>query len=138
VERKTHNLTLGPGAIELIERLRKKRKPDAEFVFPSWDRQKGHLATLYLCWRHVKQQAGLRASDRIYDLRHTFASIGAGGGLSLPIIGRLLGHASPRTTQKYVHIADEAAREAAERINAVISGAGKPGAPAVPISGRRS
>jgi integrase len=132
-QRKTHNLTLGPGAIELIERLREKRKPNAEFVFPSWDSQKDHLATLEFCWKHVKKRAGLRANDRVYDLRHSFAAIGASGGLGLPIIGRLLGHTSLRTTQRYAHIADEAAREAAERINAVITGTGKPGASVVRI-----
>jgi hypothetical protein len=33
---------------------------------------------------------------RIYDLRHTFASIGAARGLSLPIIGKVLGHTQTR------------------------------------------
>jgi integrase len=62
---------------------------------------------------------------RAYDLRHTFASIGAGGGLSLQIIGRLLGHTQSRTTQRYAHLADDPLREAAARIGAVIAGAGK-------------
>jgi integrase len=75
---------------------------------------------------------------RLYDLRHTFASIGAGGGLSLPIIGRLLGHTQPRTTQRYAHLADDPLREAANKIGAVIAGAGKGGAAIVtlPRSGR--
>ena len=63
----------------------------------------------------------------LYDLRHTFASVGAGGGLSLPIIGRLLGHTQPRTTQRYAHLADDPLREAAEKITTVITGAGKRG-----------
>jgi hypothetical protein len=46
---------------------------------------------------------------RPYDLRHTFASVGAGGGLSLPIIGKLLGHTQARTTQRYAHLADDPA-----------------------------
>ena len=62
---------------------------------------------------------------RLYDLRHTFASIGAGGGLSLAIIGRLLGHTQARTTQRYAHLADDPLREAADKIGAVIAGAGK-------------
>jgi integrase len=62
---------------------------------------------------------------RLYDLRHTFASIGAGGGLSLAIIGRLLGHTQARTTQRYAHLADDPLREAANKIGAVIAGAGK-------------
>jgi integrase len=62
---------------------------------------------------------------RAYDLRHTFASIGAGGGLSLQIIGRLLGHTQARTTQRYAHLADDPLREAAAKIGKVIAGAGK-------------
>jgi integrase len=62
---------------------------------------------------------------RLYDLRHSFASVGAGGGLSLQIIGRLLGHTQARTTQRYAHLADDPLREAVKTIGAVIDGAGK-------------
>jgi integrase len=74
---------------------------------------------------------------RLYDLRHSFASIGAGGGLSLPIIGRLLGHTQQRTTQRYAHLADDPLREAADKIGAVIAGAGKGGAKVVSIKDGR-
>ena len=43
-------------------------------------------------WDAVTKHAGL-VGVRLHDLRHTYASFGAGGGLGLPIIGRLLGHA---------------------------------------------
>jgi integrase len=62
---------------------------------------------------------------RIYDLRHSYASVGAGGGLSLQIIGRLLGHTQMRTTQRYVHLADDPLKDAAAKITATIAGAGK-------------
>jgi integrase len=62
---------------------------------------------------------------RPYDLRHTFASVGAGGGLSLAIIGRLLGHTQHRTTMRYAHLADDPLREATAKIGSVIAGAGK-------------
>jgi integrase len=65
---------------------------------------------------------------RPYDLRHTFASVGAGGGLSLHIIGKLLGHTQARTTQRYAHLADDPLKEATKTIGAVISGAGQPSA----------
>ena len=38
---------------------------------------------------------------RIHDLRHSFASAAGIGGASLPLIGALLGHASPATTHRY-------------------------------------
>jgi len=41
--------------------------------------------------REVELPRGLLGKGaRLYDVRHTYASLGAGGGLSLPIIGRLL------------------------------------------------
>ena len=42
-------------------------------------------------WRAVREAAGLEGV-RIHDLRHSFASFGAGASLGLPIIGKLLGH----------------------------------------------
>jgi len=75
---------------------------------------------------------------RAYDLRHSFASIGAGGGLSLQIIGRLLGHTQARTTQRYAHLADDPLREAAAKIGNAIAGAGKGSARVIPIGKARS
>jgi integrase len=133
-QRKVHKLPLNPAAIELIERLRKKRK--GRWVFPG--RQPGeHLSTLGDVWGFVREQAVLGKDARLYDLRHTFASVGASGGLSLPIIGRLLGHTQSRTTQRYAHLADDPLREAAEKIGRVITGKGK-GAAVVPLRGQRS
>jgi integrase len=61
---------------------------------------------------------------RLYDCRHTFASLGAGGGLSLPIIGRLLGHTTARSSQRYArHLADDPVRAAATKITNTITGA---------------
>ena len=88
-QRKVHKVPLSPPAIELIGRLRKKRRGNV--VFPG-DKPGEHLAALWHVWHFVRKRTGLGADARIYDLRHTFASVGAGGGLGLPIIGRLLGH----------------------------------------------
>jgi integrase len=133
-QRKIHKLPLSPAAIELVERLRKKRV--GKWVFPG-DIKNEPLKALWHVWHFVRRRTGLGQDARVYDLRHTFASIGAGGGLSLPIIGRLLGHTQSRTTEKYVHFADDPVREAAEKITTVITNAGKPGAPVVPLRGDR-
>jgi len=123
-QRRVHRAPLSPAASELIEKLRRKRG-DSEFVFPG--RVKGRpLTELYGTWEQVTRAAGLEGS-LIYTLRHSFASIGAGGGLSLQIIGRLLGHSLARTTARYAHLADDPLREAAAKIGAVIAGAGKDG-----------
>jgi integrase len=133
-QRKVHKLPLSPAAIELVNRLRKKRK--GRWVFPG-NKPGEHLATLWHVWQFVRKEVGFGKDARAYDLRHTFASVGAGGGLSLPIIGRLLGHTQSRTTQRYAHLADDPLREAATKITTVITGAGK-GAAVVPLRGQRS
>jgi integrase len=84
-------------------------------------------------WAAVTKAAGLDGL-RVHDLRHSHASIGAGAGLSLPIIGKLLGHTQAATTQRYAHLAADPVREASERIGNVISAAfsgRKPDAPAL-------
>jgi integrase len=132
-QRKPHRLPLNPPALELVDRLRKKRK--GKWVFPG-DKPDEHLAALWHVWHFVRRQTGIGKSARAYDLRHTFASVGAGGGLSLPIIGKLLGHTQARTTQRYAHLADDPLREATAKVGAVITNTGKPGAKVVPLKGR--
>jgi len=137
--RREHRLPLSPAAIELIERLRKRCKEGSPWVFPG--RHPGEpVQQLLHCWNFVRQHAGLGMDARLYTLRHSFASVGAGGGLSLHILGKLLGHSNAATTQRYAHLADDPLREAAEKIGAVIDGAtnGNGGAEVLPIKGRWS
>lgn len=66
-------------------------------------------------WAMVREAAGL--SDlRIHDLRHNFGGFGAGGGLGLPIIGKLLGHSQPATTARYSHLDNDPVRRASDAI----------------------
>jgi integrase len=60
---------------------------------------------------------------RIHDLRHSFASIGVGAGMGLPLLGRLLGHKQPATTQKYAHLDADPLRRAVNSIGATIEAA---------------
>jgi integrase len=57
---------------------------------------------------------------RLHDLRHSWASTGAAGGLGLPILGKILGHLHPATTHRYTHFADDPLRAAADRVAAEI------------------
>ena len=85
-------------------------------------------------WDAVIKRAGL-SGVRLHDLRHTYASFGAGGGLGLPIIGRLLGHAQAATTARYAHLDNDPLRRASEAIAGRIAAAldGSPTAEIVPL-----
>jgi integrase len=60
---------------------------------------------------------------RLHDLRHSFASMGAGASLGLPIIGKLLGHSQPTTTARYSHLDADPMRRAADIIGNQIAAA---------------
>jgi len=79
-------------------------------------------------WKRITAHAGL-PDLRLHDLRHSFASMGAAGGMGLGVVGKLLGHASAATTARYSHFADDPVRRAADAIASAIGAAlgGKPG-----------
>jgi site-specific recombinase XerD len=69
-------------------------------------------------WEAVRDEASLPGL-RLHDLRHAYASVLASGGLSLPIIGALLGHSAPSTTARYAHLLDDPLRQATERVGSL-------------------
>jgi integrase len=73
-------------------------------------------------WKAISRRAGLE-DVRIHDLRHTHASVGAGMGLGLPIIGKLLGHTQSATTQRYAHLDNDPLKKASEHIGSHLAAA---------------
>jgi integrase len=89
-------------------------------------------------WRAVRKRAALEGV-RLHDLRHTHASIGAGAGLGLPIIGKLLGHTKAATTQRYAHLDADPLRRASDRIGARLAAAlGEPSPRMTQIRAKKS
>ncbi len=86
-------------------------------------------------WRAVRRAAGLEGL-RLHDLRHSFASIGAGASMGLPIIGKLLGHKQAATTARYAHLDADPMRRAVDTIGATITAAmdGNKGADVVKLT----
>ena len=82
-------------------------------------RPSSHLINLQKPWRRIRERAGL-GDVRIHDLRHSFASIAAAQGASLQLIGRLLGHTTPQTTQRYAHLVADQVRETNESVGAKV------------------
>ena len=110
---------LSPPAIEVLRGLRPIE--GATYVIPG--RQSGtHMRDIKDPWTQVRDRAKLK-DLRLHDLRHSFASVGVGAGLSLPIIGALLGHSQPATTARYAHLASDPLQEAVDLVGARLADA---------------
>jgi integrase len=97
------------------------RVRDNPFVLPG-KMARHHLAGLPKVLKRIKVLAGLEWAT-LHILRHSFASYGAGTGLGLPIIGRLLGHKDASTTARYAKVGLDPARVAVNRISKGIDAA---------------
>jgi integrase len=108
----------------LFRRLRSWLDRIGAYVVPGDDPEKPR-ADLKRPWEAVARRAGLDGV-RLHDLRHTYASFGAGGGLGLPIIGKVFGHTQASTTLRYARLDADPLRRASEatggRIAAALDG----------------
>ena len=75
---------------------------DSDYIFPGKDGIEP-IQGLQKIWQRIRQVADLQ-DVRIHDLRHTFASVAVSNGAPLYEVGRLLGHASIQSTQRYAHL----------------------------------
>lgn len=107
---------LGTQARAVLDRVPRGR--GAEYVFPA-DNVK-RLSRLEVFWRGVREEAGL-SDVRIHDLRHSFASFAARQSEPLPVIGKLLGHASIGSTARYTHLDDDTLVRGADRVGSLIA-----------------
>jgi integrase len=125
-------IILNAPALSILEGLERV----SPYVIPGEDREKPR-ADLKRPWAAVSERAGLKGV-RLHDLRHTHASFGAGSGMGLPIIGKLLGHTQAATTARYAHLDADPLRRASDKIGGAIAAAlnGKPKALVVPIKGK--
>ena len=129
-QRSEHRIPLSAAALELLAGMADQAKPGQEFAFPGRNSRE-HIKQLRSCWHWVSKRAELKDA-RLHDCRHTFASLLASAGVSLHMVGALLGHTQPQTTHRYAHLYDEPLREATERVGAVVTAAGE-GSDVVPI-----
>jgi len=125
-----HRVPLSAPARQLLSDIATAADEDAEYVFPG--RGVDHRINVKKDWAALCDAAKISGA-RMHDLRHTYASVLASAGLSLPVIGALLGHTQPQTTARYSHLFDDPLREATERAGAVITG-GK-SAEVIPLRG---
>ncbi len=142
-QKKLHHTPLSAPALMLLDRLRSDAEAKAKqegvevspWVFPG--RIVGQPRdSVKNAWAEIREAAKI-TDVRMHDLRHSFASILASSGKSLQIIGKLLGHTNPNTTNRYAHLFVDPLREAANTVGALID-TGKPSAEVVDITRGRA
>jgi integrase len=106
-----HRVKLSAPVLQLLSGIER----DGTTVFPR--------RRMEMHWTRICKAAGISGA-RMHDLRHTFASIGASSGYSLPVLGALLGHNKPETTARYAHLYDDVQARAVETIGAIVTGNG--------------
>ena len=102
---------IGAEVRALLDTLPRQRNRAEVF----WEEARNRPLSLDYQWQQWRAEACL-PGVRIHDLRHSFASHAAGLSETLPMIGKLLGHARITSTARYAHLDDGAALEAAERV----------------------
>jgi len=118
---KTGQKTIPVGKSALTILAAQPRTNDSNYVFPAdklgrQDAERSYFQGIDAIWHRVRSKAGL-ADVRLHDLRHTAASIAVANGASLPMIGRILGHADAKTTQRYAHLSDAPVRKVVEDLS---------------------
>ncbi|MGY5803386.1 tyrosine-type recombinase/integrase [Rhizobium sp. LEGMi12c] len=130
-QKKTHKVPLSAPTRQLLAEIKASagnEVDDESYVFPvkfvstkeSTKEHRGYRVNVKGQWAAVLKAAKIR-DLHIHDLRHSFASFLVAEGMSLPLIGRLLGHTQVATTSRYAHLALDPLRAATERVGNIVS-----------------
>ena len=111
-------IQLNAPALEVLSKL--PRQPNNPYVIYG-EVEGQYWNSIQRPWRRVRDRAGL-TDVRIHDLRHTYASVAISKGLTLPMVGKLLGHTQAQTTMRYAHLMDDPIREANDVVGELMSG----------------
>lgn len=112
---------LSDDAVAVFRKLRELQDTPSRWVFPSLkkpktpDEPEKHRHDFRKAWLKIKDAAGLEGFAP-HDLRHSFAAFSIREGMGLPLLGQIMGHQSPATTQRYLHLIQDAAREGVNKV----------------------
>jgi len=83
------------------------RNPEERALFLNRDGQRLSVRSVQAIVRTYAERAGIDRRVWPHLLRHTFATHMLDGGADLRVVQELLGHASPTSTQIYMHVTQE-------------------------------
>jgi integrase len=108
---------LGDAAVEVLKTVPRVGR----FVIAGAKKDEPYK-NLSRAWIIAREYAGLD-DVRLHDLRHSYASLAAGRGVSLQMIGKLLGHKVAATTQRYAHLSRDAVASINDELDSVMTAA---------------
>jgi integrase len=107
---------------QLVERLRSKRYEDHNLVFCTPTGEPLYPTNVHS--RHFKPiltAAGLDRKTRLYDLRHTFATLSIASGVDPKTVSHDLGHENPTFTMSiYCHFVERMRRNATGKLVGIL------------------
>jgi len=118
-QKRTEHIPLSAQALALITPIIDTSDQVSPFLFPG-NKSGQPLREIKKFWQIALLRAGI-TNYRRHDNRHTYASHLVSSGLSLEIVGRLLGHTTATTTKRYAHLADDPLRAATDRFGSKIA-----------------
>ncbi|MBY0522769.1 MAG: site-specific integrase [Gemmataceae bacterium] len=110
-KQKKARIILMPPPVENLLLWRKKNYPDSTHVFLNEDGNPWKKDALCLRMRRLRERAGIKADANgeefvLYTNRHTYCTRSA-AVMSGPELQALAGHSEYRTTERYVHLAQQ-------------------------------
>jgi len=113
---KDREVPLSPKLLEQLRTYYRSLKRRNGWMFPSLQARRSeepitHKVVWHAC-REATRRAGITKAVHPHTLRHSFATHLFENGAELPVIQTLLGHADPRDTMIYLHLATRKLREA--------------------------
>jgi integrase len=95
--------------------LNLRETSQSEFLFPSPRKNGSRITYIRKSFNTALAEAGIK-NFRFHDLRHTFGTRAADGGVEMTAIAEVMGHADIRTTRRYSHATDQGRRRAVEAV----------------------
>jgi len=117
--KKDRMVPLAPSVLELLRTYYKVYQPK-DFLFEGQNGGKYSEKSLQEVFKKAKSLAGIKKNVTLHSLRHSYATHLLESGINLRYIQDLLGHKSPKTTQIYTHVSNEALSKVTSPIEQLI------------------
>ena len=114
---KDRRVRIGPRTVEVLTRHRSRQRfermkaptwEDPALVFPNDRGQVRRSGSVRRTLKRLLKKAGLPATVRFHDLRHTAGTLALRQGMTLHAVSKMLGHADPAMTlRRYAHVLED-------------------------------